>query len=107
MNISELSNQMITNIKQTSEYQQYKAAKTALDKNSQMKSVIESFQNHERQIIESNLPPKEIQKRLQSLYKQFEQYSKYPEIALYLKTSEQLTKMMDNLLKIVGEALNN
>lgn len=106
MNLSNLSKQVVSAIKQTSEYQQYKVAKLALDKNIQSKNIVETFQNHERQILESKSSPKETQNKLQTLYKQFERYSKQPEIAQYLKTSEQLNKMMQHLFQIIGEELN-
>ncbi|MEW6623125.1 MAG: YlbF family regulator [Bacillota bacterium] len=103
----EIAHDLAKSLSKSDEYQEFKKAKSLLEENQESVRLLQDFRRKQLEIQMAQISGEEIDdeylRQVESLY---ELLSLNPRINEYLNAEYRLARMMGDIQKIIGEAVN-
>ncbi|SDK52974.1 YlbF family regulator [Natronincola ferrireducens] len=107
MNVYDYAHQLARSLKESSEYQQYKALEEKVKSDPQSKNMLDGFRKHQLEVQKMQMLGQQVEEyKIQELQSLYNKLVENPLISELLGAEYRLTQMMGDIYKILGEALN-
>ena len=107
MNLGKKSKELVSEIKKTREYTEFKKAKSNVEKYKDLKAEMEKFQKNQLALFSTKKSKQEIEYLTRELDKKFKHLSTLPEVKKLIKSKKDFDEMMFKLYKSINDELDS